>query len=84
MKVNTYQKQYNLIEFHCYIDRPDGDECISIVELVIDTNELDYISEDFSNLFVVEAPHHSYVFSNYEVNEFYLTDEGYTKVVCVK
>ena len=86
MEVKTFQNTYDLSEFHCYVT-DCGDDCINVVELLIsvpDTDDIEYIETDFANIFVVEAGRHTYVFSGYEVTEFYIEENGLVKVICVK
>ena len=87
MEVKTFQNTYDLAEFHCYITKGIDGECISVIELLINTTEtedLSYIEKDFSNIFIVESHHHNYVFSNYEVTEYYIDENGLVKIICVK
>lgn len=84
MEVKTCQSQYALAEFHSYINKTSDDNCINVVELLLDTDQLDYIEKDFSSIFIVETNKHTYVFSGYEVIEYYLTDDGLVRVTCTK
>lgn len=84
MNIKTFQNIYDLIEFHCYIDQVADRECISIVELLIRTNDIDAIEDDFSRIFAVETDTQTHVFSNYEVSEYYVVEDGLVKVICIK
>lgn len=87
MEIKTFQSTYDLAEFHCYITKTDDGDCINVVELLLNTDnteDISYIEKDFSHIFVVESHHHSYVFSGYEVTEYYITDNSLIKVICVK
>ena len=87
MEIKTFQSTYDLAEFHCYIMKTEDGECVNIVELLLNTDikdDISYIEKDFSNIFVVESHNHTYVFSGYEVNEYFITDEGLIKVICIK
>ena len=69
MDVKTCQSQYSLAEFHSYLNKTTEDDYTSVVELLIDADQLDFIEKDFSGIFIVETNKHTYVFSNYEVIE---------------
>ena len=83
MKVKTVSTQYDLMEFHHYIDAIDDGEIISILELLIKTDNLESIENNFSGIFAIETDNQSYVFSNYTVSEYYIIDDC-IKVICVK
>lgn len=83
MEVKTFQSNYDLTEFHSYITQIN-DDCINVVELLLNTNELDFIEKDFANTFVIETDKQTYVFSGYEVDEYYPIENELVKVVCVK
>ena len=84
MEVKTCQSKYELTEFHSYFNNASDDEHINVIELLLNTDSLDFIEKDFSNIFIVETDRHTYVFSNYEVLEYYITESGLVKVVYVK
>lgn len=84
MEVKTCQAQYALAEFHSYINKTEDDSYTNVVEILLDTDQIDYIEKDFSNIFIVETNKHTYVFSGYEVIEYYITEDGLVRVVCVK
>ena len=86
MEVKTFQSMYDLAEFHCYVTKDQNGECISIIELLLNPTDttLDYIESDFASVFVVESEHHTYVFSGYEVSEYYIDNNGLVKVICIK
>ena len=84
MEVKTCQSKYELTEFHSYFNNASDDEHINVIELLLNTDSLDFIEKDFSNIFIVETDRHTYVFSNYEVLEYYITESGLVRVVCVK
>lgn len=87
MEIKTFQNTYDLAEFHCYITKNTNNECINVIELLLDipnTEDLSYLEQDFSNIFIVEAHNHNYVFSNYEVSEYFIDESGMVKVICVK
>lgn len=84
MKVTSLQNTHSLVEFHHYIDNVKDDELISIVELLIESNDTDSIETEFSNTFAVETNNQSYIFSNYKVSEYYIVGDNFIKVICVK
>ena len=83
MEIKTLQAHYELIEFHHYISNEE-DKIINVLELLIKTNEIEYLEEELSNLFAIETHGHSHVFSNYEVSECYEVSDGIVRVICVK
>ena len=84
MKVLTSNSHYNLYEFHHYIDQSDETTVTSVLELLIESNDLDSIKDNFTNIFLIETDNQTYVFSNYELSEYYITGNNLIKVVCVK
>lgn len=84
MKVKTLSTRYNLLEFHHYIDEIEPNELISVLELLIESTDLNSIEKDFTNIFVIETNNQSYVFSNYTISEFYIVDDKYIRISCVK
>lgn len=85
MDIKTFQNVYDLAEFHYYITTNEKDDCINVLELLLNTNQIDdNIEKDLSNIFIVEAVHHSYVFSGYTILECYITDNGMVKIICIK
>lgn len=83
MKVKTLLTQYDLMEFHHYIDEVENGEIVSILELLIKSDNLEPIETNFSGVFAIETDSQSYVFSNYTVSEYYIIDDC-VKVICVK
>ena len=84
MELKTLQKtQYHLLEFHHYIDNIENDKIISVLELLIEIDNLNFIPE-LVDTFIITTDNQSYIFSNYEVSEYYTIDENHVKVVCVK
>jgi hypothetical protein len=84
MKVQTLNAYYNLYEFHHYIDNIDDDDLVNIVELIIESDDMSSIETDFSNTFAIETTNQSYIFSHYEVSEYYAVGENSIKVICIK
>ena len=86
MEVKTYQKQYRLLRFDHYIDNVDEDTVVSILEMILDVEDVDfdYIKDEFSETFVIETSDQCYVFSHYDVHEYYVTDSGRICVICIK
>lgn len=83
MKVKTFEAQYDLIEFNHYIDK-DKEEPISVVDLVVKCDNIEFIEKEFNMLFVVEANKLNYVFYDYELTECYSVGGGLIRVICVK
>ena len=80
MEIKTFEARYELIEFCHYID-PNQ---INVLELSVNSDDLDYLENELSNIFAIETEKQTYVFSGYEVSECYKEDNGLTKVVCIK
>jgi len=84
MELKTLQQtHYNLLEFHHYIDNIDDGKIMNILELLIEADNLEFIPE-LADTFIIITGNQSYIFSNYEVSEYYPTDENYVKVICVQ
>ena len=82
MKIKTFQNEYELCEFHHYVNVVDS-KVVSIVELLINS-PLDKLTEsEFTSIFIIEDEKQNSVFSGYEVNEFY-EENGMTKVILAK
>lgn len=82
MLLKTYNTNYNLIEFDLFVNEIDG-ECVSVIEMLIDCSVEDFEKNGLGNDFFIETERLTYVFSGFEINEFY-EEKGYVKVVCVK
>lgn len=80
MEIKTFEGRYELIDFCHYID-PNQ---INVLELTVDTDDLDYLESELTSIFAIETDKQTYVFSGYEVNECYKEDNGLVKVVCIK
>ena len=83
MEVVTFGAQYELIEFNHYIDH-ESEETVSVLDIVIKTNTLEFIEKDFNILFIIDTEKTSYVFSNYELTEYYKIGGGLVRIICVK
>lgn len=83
MKVKTFEAQYDLIEFNHYIDQ-DKEEPVSVVDLVVKCDNIEFVEKEFNMLFVVETEKLSYVFYDYELTECYSVGGGLIRVICVK
>ena len=57
---------------------------IKLIELTVNTNDIDFLEDELSTIFAIETDKQTYVFSGYEVSEYYEEDNGLTKVVCIK
>lgn len=83
MKVVTFGAQYELIEFNHYIDH-ESEETVSVLDIVIKSNTMDFIEKEFNNLFIIDTEKTSYVFSKYELTEYYEIGGGLVRIICVK
>lgn len=84
MELKTLQQtRYNLLEFHHYIDNADNEKVINVLELLIKIDNLEFIPE-LTDTFIIKTDNQSYIFSDYEVSEYYPIDESHAKVICVK
>lgn len=81
MEVKTFEAQYELIEFNHYIDTESG---VSVVDLVVKMDNIDFVEKEFDNTFIIEANNLTYVFSGYDLNEYYEVGDNLIQVVCVK
>ena len=84
MEIKTFEARYELVEFCYYIDNTNLGNHISVIELLIDTDDIDFLEKELSTIFVVETEKQNYVFSGFEVSECYEDDNGLIKVVCIK
>lgn len=83
MNIKTFEAEYDLIEFNHYIDK-SNDKIIHVLDMVVKTEEIDYIKEELSNIFIVDADKNSYVFSDYELIECYNIGAGLVQIICAK
>lgn len=83
MKAKTFGAQYGLIEFNHYMDH-EKDHPTSVVDIIIECNDISYINDEFTHLFIIITEDCSYVFTNYEVIECYEIGGGLVRVICVK
>lgn len=83
MIVKTFKAQYELLEFNHYIDH-SHEEPVNVVDLILRTNDIDYVKDELNSLFAIEAGKQTYVFSGYEISECYELGKGLVKVVCIK
>ena len=84
MEIKTFEAKYELVEFCHYIDTTDIDNCINVIELLINTSDLEYLEEELTKIFAIETDKQTYIYSGYEVSECYKEDNGLIKVVCIK
>ena len=84
MEIKTFEARYELIEFCHYIDNFNSDTQISVLELLINTQDIEFLEQELSTIFAIETEKQVYVFSGYEVSECYEEDNGLIKVVCIK
>lgn len=84
MEIKTFESRYELVEFCYYIDNSSPGHHVNIIELLIDTNDIEFLELELSNIFAIETEKQVYVFSGYTVSECYEEDNGLIKVVCIK
>ena len=83
MKAKTFGAQYELVEFNHYIDH-EKEKPVNVVDFVVESNNIDFIENEFAHLFVIDTGSSSYVFSDYELVECYSIGGGLIRVICVK
>lgn len=85
MEAKTFEAQYDLTDFNLYMDNnTDIDEVVTVVDFVVESNNIDFVKKEFSNMFVIDTGKVSYLFANYELIECYEIGEGLIRVICVK
>ena len=84
MEIKTFKAEYGLVEFCHYIDCTNETNQISVIELLVDTPDIEFLKDELNDIFAIETQQHTYIFSGYEVSECYETDNGLIKVVCIK
>ena len=84
MEIKTFEARYELVEFCHYIDSSNQNGQINVLELLINTQDMEFLEQELSSIFAVETDKQIYVYSGYEVSECYKEDNGLIKVVCIK
>ena len=84
MKVKTFKSEYELVEFNHYIDNTNPDTQTNIIELLLNTKDIEYLENELSDIFAVITNKQTYIFSGYNVLEYYEENNGLIKVVCIK
>ena len=82
MYLKSFNSEYNIAEFHHYVTYAN-DKVANMVELLIDCPVDEFVEDDFTSIFMIETDKQTYVFSWYEVNEYY-EENGLLKVILVK
>ena len=82
MRITSFNSHYNLIEFNFYITTIN-DKCACVLDLLIDCPTDIFEEQNFDTSLIIEADEQFYVFTDYEVNEYY-QEGNYVRVVCVK
>ena len=62
MNLETFNSEYNVVEFHHYINHVD-DKVVNLVELLIDCPIEEFVESDFTSIFMIETDKHTHVFS---------------------
>ena len=83
MKLNTFKKEYGLLEFNYHIDNSYKTP-INILELLIETNDTDEIREELGGSFLIETEDYTYKYNDFNVEECYLVNNDLLLVVCIK
>ena len=83
MKAKTFAAQYELIEFNHYIDH-ESEKPIDIVDIIVESDNIDFIEKEFNSIFVIDTGSNTYVFSDYELIECYEVGGKLIRVICVK
>jgi hypothetical protein len=83
MKAKTFGAQYELVEFNHYVDN-EREKPVNVVDLVVESDNIEFIENEFNHLFVIETGDSSYVFNEYELTECYEVGGGLIRVICVK
>jgi hypothetical protein len=85
MKAKTFEAQYELTDFNLYMDNSnDNNEVVTVVDFVVENDNLDFIEKEFNNIFIIETDKTTYLFSDYKLIECYSIGEGLIRVICVK
>ena len=84
MEIKTFEARYELVEFCYYIDNTLPNGQISVIELLVNTEDVDFLEQELSTTFAIETDKQIYIYSGYEVSECYEEDNGLVKVVCIK
>ena len=83
MKAKTFEAQYELVEFNYYVNHEE-DKIVNVVDLVIESDNINFVENEFNNIFIVDTDKDSYTFSGYELIECYEIGGGLIKVMCIK
>lgn len=85
MKAKTFEAQYELTDFNLYIDdNNEKNETISVIDFVVESDNIDFVKSEFNNIFVVDTDKVSYLFSDYKISECYEVGENLIRVICIK
>ena len=84
MEIKTFEARYELVEFCHYIDSSSIDAQVNVLELLINTTDMEFLEQELSTIFAIETEKQVYIFSGYEVSECYEDDNGLIRVVCIK
>lgn len=76
---------HNLTDFNLYMDNnTDIDEVVTVVDFVVESNNIDFVKKEFNNMFIIDTEKVSYLFADYELIECYKISENLIRVICVK
>lgn len=82
MLIKSFNSQFNLEEFHFYMNEVRN-QAICLLEVLIDCSINEFVESEFGDVLLIETDEQSYVFSGYKVDE-YFEEGGLLKVILVK
>ena len=81
MYIDSFKKRYDLVEFNFY-GTYVGEKATYVLEMLINCSIDEFDKDEFNEIVIVDKEQ-SYVFVDFEVNEYYEEDDC-IKVVLVK
>lgn len=84
MEARTFEAKYKLADFSLYLSEDDKHEVTSVVDFVVESDDIDFIEKEFNNIFVIDNDKVFYLFSGYKLIECYSIGGGLIRVVCTK
>jgi hypothetical protein len=84
MNLKTFNSEYNVVEFHHYINHIDDRSInVNVVELLLECPVDEFNENDLESIFIIEEDSKTHIFSWYKVDEYY-EENGYLKVILMK
>ena len=85
MEAKTFESKYKLTDFNLYLrENIDRNETISVVDFVIESDNIDFIEKEFNNIFVINNDKIFYLFSDYKLEECYKIGDWLIRIICTK